>query len=92
MNAFGNLEELRDWLNNNGHVETVVFRNPEYLGAIIGISSNGSLVYSYSKMIECLMLEDEMSSDCAADFIDFNTLGSLPSNKPFYPIVIFDMD
>ena len=46
---FENVEELKDLLNELGYEDTVVFENPSYLKAIIGISDVGGLCYSYEK-------------------------------------------
>ena len=46
---FKDVKELKDLLNDLGYEETVVFENPSYLKAIIGISDVGGLCYSYEK-------------------------------------------
>ena len=56
---FKDVKELKDLLNDLGYEETVVFENPSYLKAIIGISDDGALCYSYEKMVQCLMEEDK---------------------------------
>ena len=57
---FKDVKELKDLLNELEYKDTVVFENPSYLKAIIGLSDDGALCYSYEKMIECLMEEDGM--------------------------------
>lgn len=57
---FKDVEELKSLLNELGYQDTVVFENPSYLKAIIGISDDGALCYSYEKMVECLMEEDKI--------------------------------
>ena len=57
---FKDVKELKDLLNELGYTGTVVLENPSYLNAIIGITDEGALCYSYEKMIECLMEEDKM--------------------------------
>ena len=48
---FKDFKELKDLLSELGYEDTVVFENPSYLNAIIGISDAGGLCYSYEKMI-----------------------------------------
>lgn len=48
---FKDVEELKDLLREMGYEDTVVFENPSYIKAIIGISDVGGLCYSYEKMI-----------------------------------------
>ena len=46
---FKDVEELKDLLREMGYEDTVVFENPSYIKAIIGISDVGGLCYSYEK-------------------------------------------
>lgn len=62
---FKDVKELKDLLNELEYKDTVVFENPSYLKAIIGLSDDGALCYSYEKMIECLMEEDGMDYEGA---------------------------
>ena len=69
----------------------IKFKNPSYDTAIIGTTQDGNLVYNYEKMIEYLL--DCMSEEEAIDFIEYNTLGILPTipveNRP---IIIYNID
>ena len=56
---FKDVKELKDLLNELEYTDTVVLENPSYLNAIIGITDEGALCYSYEKMIKCLMEDDE---------------------------------
>ena len=62
--------------------EVVVFENPSYKKALIGVYEDNNCiyhaVYDYDKMIECLMEEDNISEEDAIDFISYNTIRSLP--------------
>lgn len=89
---FENVEQLKDSLNELGYKDTVVLENPSYLNAIIGITDDGALCYSYEKMIECLMEEDKMEQEDAMEFIDYNTIRALPyaSSMGVRPIVVYD--
>lgn len=65
-------------IENAGYESVLVFENPSYESAFIGVSHDERAVYDYGLMIECLMVEDGMEYDEAIEFIDFNTLRSLP--------------
>ena len=60
--------------------------------AIIGIghtsTSDQLVVYSYEKIIDCLMKQD-MSYEDAVDYADFNILGL--HIGPGQPVVLFEM-
>lgn len=51
-------EELKEFLSNFGYEETVVFEDPSYDTACVGLTDDGRAVYDYDKMIEHLMEVD----------------------------------
>lgn len=59
--------------------------------AIIGVDTDGHVVYSYSKMVDCLMKQDNMGYEEACDFIDYNTIRSLPYIKDA-PVVMYGLE
>lgn len=86
---FQSIDELREFLVARGEEETVYFTNPDFIDAIIGISDDGRLVYSYSKMVDSLMLGDHMSYEDAIEFIDYNTVRSIPYMGNNAPIIVY---
>ena len=82
----------RQVLVDLGYEEAVIFDNPDYDAAIIGISSDDRVIYDYDLMIECLMLDEGMSMEDAIDFIDYNTLRALPYSGSDGPIVMYRFD
>ena len=89
---FKDVKELKDFLNELEYTDTVVLENPSYLNAIIGITDEGALCYSYEKMIKCLMEEDKIEQEDAMEFIDYNTIRALPyaASMGVRPIVVYD--
>lgn len=85
------LQALKDHLCELGYEDAVVFESPDYVDAYIGLSDDGRAVYSYDRMIECLMTDDNMTYEEAVEFIDFNTIRALPyfASKGG-PIVLYD--
>ena len=82
----------RDILCDFGYEDSIFFENPDYDAAIIGITTDGNVVYDYDKMIGCLMDEDHMDYDEAVDFIDYDTIRSLPYAGEGAPIVMYKLD
>jgi len=76
---------------NMGFNEAIVFENPDYDAAIIGVDSIGRVIYDLEKMTECLH-EEGMSYEDALDFIGYNTVRSLPYMGPKAPIVMRSVD
>ena len=72
-----------------GHEETLVFDNPDFDEAIIGVTHDGKAVYDYDKMVYCLMKEDKISEEEAVDFIDYNTIRSLPYAGEYAPVIVY---
>lgn len=66
--------------------EVMFFDSPSYDEAIIGLSENNKVVYSYDGMIDCLMKKENMSAEEAMEFIDYNT--ACFSEKENYPIIV----
>ena len=86
---FQSIEELREYLIERGKSDTVYFTSPDFLDAIIGISDDGHLVYSYSKMVESLMLTESMGYEDAVEFIDYNTVRAIPYMGEYAPIIVY---
>lgn len=86
------IDSLKEWLCENGHEDTVVLESPDYLSAIVGISEEGRLIYSYNKMIEHLMTVENMDAEEAMEFIDYNTIRALPYAGEMAPIVLYDIE
>lgn len=84
-------EELCDLLVELGYEDTILFENPSYVGAFIGVNDSGQACYQYEKMAECLMEEDNMTYEEAIEFIDYNTVRALPYCQPSdkRPIIIY---
>lgn len=81
-------EEIKEYLCDRGLEDTVVFENPSYETAFIGLSHDDRPVYDYEKMIEYLVETDGMTEEDAIEFIDYNNIRALPY-YPNGPIVIY---
>ena len=62
----------RDLLLDYGYDDVIIFDNPSYEGALIGVTWDNQAVYDYDLMIKSLMKEDNMTEEEAADFISYN--------------------
>lgn len=82
----------RDLLCELGGGNYIVFENPDYDAAIVGVSSDDRVIYDYDEMVACLMLEDNMTMEEAMDFINYNTLRALPYAGEGAPIVMYKFE
>ena len=81
----------KDIIMDQGFENFIIFENPDYDSAIIGITENNQVVYDYEKMIEHLMQEDDMDYEEAVDFISYNTIRSLPYAGEGAPIIMYSI-
>ena len=82
----------RDILNDLDYEDLVIFENPDYDEAIIGVSHDDRVIYDYDKMIAHLVDKEGMTVEDAADFISYDTIRSLSYRGPDAPIVMFGID
>lgn len=70
--------------------DAILFDNMSYDGSIVGVTTDGRVVYDYYKMIEELMEDEGWSYEEAIDWIDYNTIGGIhPSIEGNPPIIMF---
>ena len=84
---FNTVEELCEYLEAQGHEETLFFENPSFVKAITGITDSGQLIYDYNLMISAAMEEEMWDVDEAIEWIEFNTLRSIPYMGQYRPII-----
>lgn len=82
-------EQLEKYYIEDEETSIILFENPSYDNAFVGLTLEGDrAVYDYNKMIKCLITEDNMDYEGAAEFIDYNTVRSLPYIGDKGPIII----
>ena len=86
-----NNNELAELLKENGYDnEVVMFENPSYCSAFVGMSNDNRAIYDYNRMIDSLV-EDGLSREEAVDFLDFNMIRSLEYMNNG-PIILFHLE
>lgn len=71
------IPKRRDEICDMGYEDAIVFDNPDYDSAIVGVSTNGQVIYDFDLMVEELVRTDNMSPEDAVDFICYNTIRAL---------------
>lgn len=89
---FKTVEELKQYLCDRGFEESIVFEDPDYCDAAIGVTTDGRVVYDYGLMAESLMAEDGMTYEDALEIIDYNTVRALPYIGDNAPIVMYGIE
>lgn len=68
--------------------DIIVLDNPLFDNSIIGVASNsGRVIYSYDKMIEEFMKDNNVRDIDAIDWIEYNTIRALPYMGENAPII-----
>ena len=83
------MPEKRDLLIELGLEDSIVFENPDFDSAIIGYDAvNHRVIYDFEKMIEHLISKDGMEYEEALEFVEYNTLRTIPYMGENAPIVL----
>lgn len=90
MNKVGTEDDVRRLIEEYGYEDIVIFSNPSYASAFIGISEDNRAVYDFNLMVEFLMEEQGWSDIEAIDFIEYNSIRNLPYYENS-PIVIHSL-
>lgn len=83
----------REILAHNGYVpdDYVLFENPSFDGAVVGISTDDRVIYDYDLMIEAGLRENpDWTIEDTIDWIEYNTIRSL-SYIPDSPIIQYKL-
>lgn len=82
------VDKVKEKILEEGYEDVVVFDNPDYESAFIGVSHDNRAIYDYNLMIESLMKEEGMTEEDAADFISYNTIRAC-DYIPNSPIILY---
>lgn len=80
--------KIRDLIIDELEEGAIILEGEEFDGGIVGVSIDGRLVYDYDLMVESLSEADGMTPEEAAEYIDYNTIRSLPYMGELAPIII----
>ena len=84
-------EDLREHIKNN-YEGAVLFDNPSFDNSIIGVSTDNAIIYDLTSMVDELAEDDKMSSEEALEFIDYNTLRTIPYiTEGSKPIIMMEL-
>lgn len=76
-------------LADAGYEDVLIFDNPSYDDALIGVTTDDRAVYDFDKMVDWLIGHSDMEEHEAVEFIEFNTIRALPYYGAEAPIVIY---
>ncbi len=82
---------IEEYLYQLGYEDVICFKDYDYRTAIIGVTTDNRLVYDFDKMVMYLVEEEDFDYDEAVEWIDYNTIGSLPHGDSNYPVIMYPM-
>lgn len=74
-----------------GYEDVVFFTNYSYDDALIGVTEDNRAVYDYEKMVRWLMHIEGWSETTAQEWIEYNTVRSLPYGGESAPIIVYPL-
>lgn len=92
MNKLRTEEDLKELIEDFGYEDVLIFSEPDYANAFIGVSEDNRAVYDYDKMVQFLMDKDGITDIEAVEFIDYNTIRSLPYFGRNAPIIVYSLE
>lgn len=78
-----------DIIIDAGFEDVIIFSDPSYDTALIGVTIDNEAVYDYEKMVEYLVDFENMTYEEAADFISYNSSFRYGSG---YPIIMYPLE
>lgn len=75
-----------------GYEDVIIFSGDSYDDALIGISEDERAIYDFDLMVEWLMKNDDMTSEEAIEWIEYNTIRSLPYVGDKAPIIMYSLE
>ncbi len=84
--------QLKSWLTDNGYSGAVVLEGDEFATAVVGVSHDGRVVYSYDRLISSLVDKQHMSEEEAIEWLDYNTMRAIDYMGPQAPIVVHKLN
>lgn len=83
--------DLEERLLEFGYEGSVILRNYDYETAIIGVDTEGRVVYSFEKMVKYLIDNEKMTEEEAIEWIEYNTIRALPYMGDKAPIIVKEL-
>lgn len=87
---FNTSEEVESWIEEQGYDSVSHF--PDFPQAIIGITTDNSLVYSMQKMFWQLVEQEKMTEEDALEHINYNIIRTLPYMPMARPVILLDLE
>lgn len=78
-------------LLDEGYEGVVIFSDFSYDDALIGVSEDNRAIYDFNRMVKWLMKTQEFTEEESIEWIDYNTIRSLPYCGHKSPIIMYPL-
>ena len=78
-------------LLDEGYEGVVIFSDFSYDDALIGVSEDNRAIYDFNKMVKWLMKTQGFTEEESIEWIDYNTIRSLPYCGYKSPIIMYPL-
>ena len=85
------LQKVKNALCDMGHEDAIIFENPDYAEAVVGVTDEGRVIYDFDLMVKHLVEKDDMGELEAIEFIEYNTIRALPYAGENAPIILYKL-
>ena len=75
----------------SGYDDVVLLDNYSYDDALVGVTEDGRAVYDFDKMVIWLVDKEGFTEEEAIEWIEYNTIRSLPYGGPDAPVVMYPL-
>jgi len=83
---------LRELIAECYNENAIMFDNPSFDNSVVGVTTDGRVVYSMTSMIEELSEDEDICLEDSLDFIDYNTVRILNYlDKDTRPVIMEDI-
>ena len=83
---------IKEYLDNSPFEEVLLLKNFSYDSAFRGVTYDGRAVYDFDEMVEWLKRYTGWSQDEAEQWIESNTLKSLPYYGEKSPVIMYSCE
>lgn len=84
-------KSIEEKLLDNGYEDIIILKNYSYEDALIGVTEDNRAVYDFNKMVEWLMKIEGCTQMEAIEWIEYNTIRSLPYIGEKSPIIMYPL-
>lgn len=78
-------------VSDAGYDDVLLFDNPSYDDALIGVTEDGRAVYDFEKMVAWLVENDGLDDLEAVEWIEYNAIRALPYEGDRAPIIMYPL-